>query len=180
MSAPRCVLLDRDGVLNVDHPTGTGSLDQLAMLPGAVAAVARFTAAGWRVLVVTNQSAVGRGTLDPAELERINAAIEAAVVAAGGRIDGWYVCPHHPDDGCACRKPAPGLLERARAEHGFDPAATTFVGDALRDAEAAIAAGCRPLLVATGKGAASMRQRPDLPAVADLSAAADLILGERP
>jgi len=176
VSPSRCVLLDRDGVLNVDRPRGTLGLGELAMLPGSAAAVARLTAAGYRVLVVTNQGPVGRGELSREELERINAAIAEAVATAGGRIDAWYVCPHRAEDGCDCRKPAPGLLLRARDEWGFEPAATWFVGDATRDADAAVAAGCRPLVVRTGKGGTTLRERPALPAVDDLAAAVAVIL----
>ncbi len=176
--APRCVLLDRDGVLNADLPTGVLRIEDLRLEPGACAGVARLTAAGLRVLVCTNQACVGRGELAPAALAAIHARIDAAVRAAGGRIDGWYVCTHRAEERCACRKPAPGLLLQAQREHGFDPAATWFVGDAERDAQAALAAGCRPLFVRTGKGAAAAAAMPQVPCVEDLAAAVGIICNE--
>jgi len=171
-----CVLLDRDGVLNVDRPRGVLALDQLAIERGAPAAVARLTAAGYRVLVVTNQACIGRGEVEREEVERIHAAIQRSVAEVGGRIDGWYLCPHRAEAGCTCRKPAPGLIEQARADWGFDPTATWLVGDAVRDVDAALAAGCRPLIVETGKGRQSAAERPEVPAVADLATAVERIL----
>jgi D-glycero-D-manno-heptose 1,7-bisphosphate phosphatase len=174
------VLLDRDGVINVDLPTGVLRLGDLRLEPAAPAAIARFTAAGWRVAVCTNQACVGRGEVSADELARIHAAIESAVTAAGGRIDAWFVCTHRAEDRCACRKPEPGLLLQARDRFGFDPADTWFVGDAERDVEAADAAGCRPLLVRTGKGRNAADACPDVPVVDDLAAAATLLLGHAP
>ncbi|MDA3963253.1 MAG: HAD-IIIA family hydrolase [Planctomycetota bacterium] len=172
----RVVLLDRDGVLNVDLPTGVLRREDLTMEPAAAAAVARLNAAGYRVVVVTNQACVGRGELAPEELGQINAAIDAAVVAAGGQIDAWYCCVHPAEQGCACRKPAPGLIHQAQADWDFEPAATWLIGDAARDLAAAEAAGCRPLLVRTGKGRTTEAERSDIPAVDDLAAAVDLIV----
>lgn len=179
-STCRAVLLDRDGVLNRDTPSGVRRLDELQVLPGAADSVKRLTRAGYRVLVLTNQSGIGRGRLSAGELDEIHAALRREIEAQGGRIDGIYVCPHHPDAGCACRKPAPGLIDQARREWGFEPAETWFVGDAVRDVDAALAAGCRPALVLTGKGADSVPVRPGVPAFPHVRAFVDSLLAARP
>jgi D-glycero-D-manno-heptose 1,7-bisphosphate phosphatase len=176
MSAPPCVLLDRDGVINVDRPGGVRRLEGLELEPGAAAAIARLTRAGYRVLVLTNQAVVGRGELSSSDLLRIHEAIATAVATAAGRIDGWYVCPHSAEAACECRKPRPGLIERAHRDWEFEPAVTWLVGDDERDVDAALAAGCQPLLVRTGKGAMAAAARPEVPVVADLAAAVSWIL----
>jgi D-glycero-D-manno-heptose 1,7-bisphosphate phosphatase len=159
----RVVLLDRDGVLNVDRPRSVTALSELALEPGADRAVALLSRAGYAVLVITNQAAVGRGELSEVELVRIHDQLSSWMAAAGGRIDRFYVCPHAEAAQCACRKPKPGLIEQARAAWHFLPAETWFVGDATRDVQACRAAGCRPALVATGKGRAAHEEDPSVP-----------------
>jgi D-glycero-D-manno-heptose 1,7-bisphosphate phosphatase len=168
---PRTVLLDRDGVLNVDRPDYVLSIDQLQLERGAAAGVAALTAAGFRLLVITNQACVGKGLITQAQLDAIHAEMISRLAATGGRIDGLYLCPHRDGEGCRCRKPLPGLIEQAQREHGFDPADTWLVGDAGRDLEAAHAAGCRAALVRTGKGSRTVAPQgvpvfDDLPAFA--------------
>lgn len=174
----RAVILDRDGTINVDRPHYVLSLAELELLPGVPAAIARLTQAGYRVLVASVQQCVGKGLLAPAGLERIHAAIADAVARAGGRIDGWYVCPHLDADGCACRKPKPGLVLQAQTAWGFDPAATWAIGDAERDLGMARAAGCRPALVRTGKGSATAAAHPEVPAFATLDDAVTMVLAQ--
>lgn len=180
MGAPRhdrFVLLDRDGVLNRDLPGSVLSADDLEPIEGSAEAVAWLNRAGFEVAVVTNQACVGRGELAPEELERIHLRLLETVAAAGGCIRAIHVCPHTDDDACDCRKPRPGLLRHAAAEHGLDLATTWFVGDDLRDVEAARAAGCRPALVRTGKGA---RVGPveGVPVFDDLAAFAAWLVGD--
>jgi D-glycero-D-manno-heptose 1,7-bisphosphate phosphatase len=160
------ILLDRDGVLNVDQARSVTTLADLTVERGAAAGCARLKAAGHTLVVVSNQSAVGRGRMSPGDLETINSELDRRL---GGVIDAWYVCPHGPDDGCRCRKPDTLLLEQARADFGFDPATTWFVADAVRDVEAALRFGCRPALVRTGKGADAIAALPEVPAFADLA-----------
>src|SRR5690348_1195966 len=114
------VFLDRDGVLTAETGAYITEPAGLILLPGAAEAVARLTAAGRRVFLFTNQAGVGRGCLTAEMLERIHAHLAAHIEAAGGRLEGVYVCPHHPDAGCDCRKPEPGLLLRAAADHALD------------------------------------------------------------
>ncbi len=175
------VLLDRDGVLNEDRPDYVQSADQWAWVPGAQEALARLRAAGVRVGVITNQGCVGKGLVSPDTLEAIHDRMRREAAAAGGRIDAVFVCPHTGGDACGCRKPAPGLLCRAADHFGAELAGVPFVGDAGRDLEAAAAAGARPVLVRTGKGAATEAAGlpPGLAVYPDLSAFAAAWLAER-
>lgn len=170
-SLPRWVILDRDGVINADPPVsgparaGVLSVAQWQPLPGALEALARLTRAGVGLAVATNQSAVGRGWLSAAELARIHLRMLAAVEAAGGRLAAIAVCPHAPDQGCDCRKPAPGLLWRLAECLRFVPGEAALVGDQARDIQAAHAAGMRACAV----GAAA-RAAWGVPCFADLAA----------
>jgi len=170
------VVLDRDGVLNVDRPGFVTSLAELEMIPGAAQGVAELRRAGYRVVVASNQSCVGRGLVERSVVDAVNAAIDAEL---GDGVDAWYVCPHGPDDGCGCRKPSTGLLAAARSDWHFRPELTWAVGDDVRDVEAARRFGCRPALVRTGKGRAAAAALPGVPVFDDLLAFARW-LTERP
>jgi D-glycero-D-manno-heptose 1,7-bisphosphate phosphatase len=150
------VFLDRDGVIIENNPDYVRSLAEAHFIPGAVEALARLHRArpDWRIVIATNQSAVGRGLISLETVEAINAHVLQRVTAAGGRIDGVYVCPHHPDENCPCRKPAPGMLLQAAEEWGIDLSQSVMIGDALTDVQAALAAGVTPILVRTGLGTA--------------------------
>ena len=169
----RVVLLDRDGVLNVDRSDSVTRLEELEVQLGAPEATQRLRDAGYRLLVITNQAVVGRGDLDPDLLHDIHQELDRRL---GGTLDGFYVCPHTPDVGCACRKPGIRLLEHARAAWPHDPVETWFVVDAERDVEAARRAGCRPALVRTGKGRATEPAVTDVPAWDDLLAFTNWLL----
>ncbi len=171
----RFVLLDRDGVLNIEGDPFVLTPSQLELLPGAADAVARMNNAGIGVVVVTNQSCIGRGLIDRAALDAVHDRLQELLAERRGILMGIYVCPHTADEGCLCRKPRPGLLLDAAREYGFDLATTWLVGDAPRDLEAALAAGCRPALVRTGKGAQT--ELPDgVPEFPDLAAFANWIV----
>lgn len=146
------VILDRDGVINKDSPDFVKSPDEWLPLPGSLDAIARLCAAGFRVAVATNQSGVGRGLLDLHALAAIHARMMAAVAAAGGKISALEYCPHRPEDGCSCRKPATGLLLRIAERLGVDLVNVPCVGDSLRDLQAAEAVDARAILVLTGNG----------------------------
>jgi D-glycero-D-manno-heptose 1,7-bisphosphate phosphatase len=160
------ILLDRDGVLNVDRVDSVRSIADLQVEAGAVEGCRLLRDAGYPLVVISNQSAIGRGWMTMAELDAVNEELDRRL---GGVIDAWFVCPHGPDDGCRCRKPETLLLEQARDGFGFDPATSWFVVDADRDVEAARRFGCRPALLRTGKGAAAIAAHPDVPAFADLA-----------
>ncbi len=149
-----CVLLDRDGVINVDRPGSVLHRREFRLLPRVGEAIAEMNRRGYRVLVLTNQACIGRGELSWQELGQIHARMQRRIADAGGKIDAIYVCPHVDEDNCDCRKPKPGLVRQAQLQHDFRPGDTWMVGDAERDIEAAINAGCRPALLRTGKGAA--------------------------
>lgn len=158
--AVRHLIVDRDGVLNEELPDGwVASRDQWRWLPGSLEAVVVAQRAGVVVSVATNQSGIGRGRITRAQVDALHAAVDADVVDAGGSALRWYVCPHAPDDGCACRKPAPGLVLEAAAASGVALADTVVVGDAERDLAAAAAARITSVLVLTGKGGATWDER---------------------
>lgn len=121
------------------------------MLPCVPEAIAALNRSGYRVLIISNQACVGRGDLAPDELERIHQTMQRDIGAAGGNVERIYVCPHTDEDSCDCRKPKPGLLLQAQRDFGFEPAETWMVGDASRDVEAALSAGCRPALIRSRK-----------------------------
>ena len=148
------IILDRDGTINEDRDDYVKSADDWVPIPGALEAIARLNHAGWHTVVATNQSGIARGLLDLATLNAIHAKMNRALAEVGGRVDAVFFCPHGPDDGCACRKPRPGMLTAIGERYGVALRETYAVGDSLRDLEAAAAAGCAPHLVRTGKGAA--------------------------
>lgn len=152
MSGP-ALFLDRDGVIIENRMDYVKSLGEVDFIPGALEALARISRHGERIVIITNQSAVGRGLLTSITLDAIHGYMLEHIRAAGGRIDGIYVCPHHPDDNCDCRKPAPGLLLRAARELGIDLSSSVLIGDNLTDVLAARAVGVKPILVSTGLGA---------------------------
>lgn len=121
-------------------------------MPGAPAAIARLSKAGFTVAVATNQSGLARGFFDRRALRGMHRKLRRQVERAGGRVDRIVVCPHGPDDACRCRKPEPGLLERLARHYDISLAGVPVVGDSLRDLQAASAAGARPILVRTGNG----------------------------
>ena len=147
------VFLDRDGTLNVD--TGyVKSPDDFTVLPGVGAALARLKQAGARLVVVTNQSGLGRGYFASRDLEAIHSKLRLVLAEDGVTLDGLYFCPHHPDDHCNCRKPARGMIDRAHAELKVDLSRAYVIGDSIRDVELAKQVGARSLLVMTGPSGA--------------------------
>ena len=168
----RSLLLDRDGVINADSPDYIRGPNDFQPIPGSLEAIARANNAGFRVIVVSNQSGIGRGLFGMQELNAIHAKLVSALVHSGGHIDAFFFCPHKPDAHCQCRKPAGGLLETAQKRLGVSFAGQPFVGDRESDALAARAVGAMPVLVETGlkpPDAASCNARvyPDLARAVD-------------
>ena len=151
----RLLILDRDGVINADSPDYVRSVQDWLPLPGSIEAIAKASRSGWQVAVATNQSGLARGYFGLAELQEMHDELRRRVAALGGRLDTIVWCPHGPGRGCDCRKPAPGMLLELLNRFEADPAKTPFVGDSLRDMQAAVAANCQPVLVKTGNGSAA-------------------------
>jgi D-glycero-D-manno-heptose 1,7-bisphosphate phosphatase len=183
------VFVDRDGTL-VRELGYLADPDQLELLPGAAEALARLRAAGYPVVLVSNQSGVGRGLFPLARVHQVMARLRRLLRARGVELDAIHFCPHRPEDGCSCRKPNPGLIERAAADLRLWPRRSVVIGDKLLDSAAARTAGARGILVRTGYGReeeARLRARssgasepaPDL-VCDDLPAAADWILANLP
>ena len=173
----RAVFLDRDGVLMADT-NYVGHVERVSVLDNAPAALRRLQDAGYRLFVVTNQSGVGRGYFTRQMVEEIHALLDKQFAAAGARVERYYVCPHHPEDNCACRKPKPKSLLDAAAEYRLDLTRCFMVGDRSSDIECGQNAGTRTVLVLTGAGQETLvkgQVKPDFVA-ADVSAATDWIL----
>lgn len=148
----KLVILDRDGVINHDSAAYIKSPEEWKPIPGSLEAIALLSQSGYRVLVATNQSGVGRGLFEMATLNAIHDKMHRALGLAGGRIDGIFYCPHAENAGCNCRKPKPGLLEEIAHRFGVSLEGVPVIGDSLRDLQAAAAVGAQPILVLTGKG----------------------------
>jgi D-glycero-D-manno-heptose 1,7-bisphosphate phosphatase len=153
----KLVVLDRDGVINLDSEYYIKSPEEWKPIAGSLEAIARFTQAGFRVVVATNQSGVGRGLFDMAALNAVHDKMHKAVNQLGGRIDAVFFCPHAQDAGCACRKPQPGMLLAIAERFNVALAGVPAIGDSLRDLQAASAAGAKPILVLTGKGEQTLK-----------------------
>lgn len=154
----KLLILDRDGVINYDSDAYIKNLDEWIPLPGAVAAIARLSKAGWTVAVATNQSGLARGYYDQTALDAMHARLRQLVAEQGGELGLIVHCPHGPDDGCDCRKPKPGMLQQIAAHYGVSLAGVWFVGDSSGDLKAALAVDCQPVLVKTGKGLLTLAQ----------------------
>lgn len=178
----KIIILDRDGTINHDSDDYVKTVDEWVPLPGAIEAMARLHHAGWHLVIASNQSGLGRGLFDVATLNQMHDKLNKALAAAGGRVDAIFYCPHTPDDHCHCRKPLPGLFEQIGDRFGVQLSEVHAVGDTLRDAQAATAAGCQAHLVRTGKSQLLSDDSlpnpfPPLTKVhADLSAFADWLL----
>jgi D-glycero-D-manno-heptose 1,7-bisphosphate phosphatase len=148
----KLVILDRDGVINHDSDRFIKNPDEWKPISGSLEAIARFNQAGYRVVIATNQSGIGRGLFDMAMLNTIHDKLYRALAQVGGRIDALFYCPHAADLNCQCRKPRPGMLEEIGRRFNLPLQGVPAIGDALRDLEAAVAVGAQPMLVLTGKG----------------------------
>ena len=180
----KLVILDRDGTINRASDEFVKSPEEWHPLPGALEAISRLNHAGFHVVLATNQSGLGRGLFDMAALNAVHTHMLKSLAAVGGRIDAIFYCPHAPDEGCACRKPAAGLLQQIEERYGVSLKGVPYVGDSLRDMQAAQTAQCAPHLVLTGRHADVQGQSlpPGFPVSthvpADLAAFVDHLLGE--
>jgi D-glycero-D-manno-heptose 1,7-bisphosphate phosphatase len=154
----KLIVLDRDGVINRDSDQFIKSPEEWRPIPGSLEAIARLNHAGFRVVVATNQSGIGRGLLDMATLNTINDKMHRALAVVGGRIDALFYCPHTADSECECRKPKTGMLKEIGVRFGVEMTGVPCVGDSVRDLQAAEAVGAQPMLVLTGKGEKTLRE----------------------
>ncbi len=172
--------LDRDGVINCERADYVKAWDEFMFLPGVLPALQRLATLNLPIIVISNQSAIGRGLVTRTTVDAIHQQAQVSIQAAGGRIDGFFVCPHHPDANCTCRKPKPGLLAQAAATFKLRLAECTFIGDAITDFQSAQAAGCHSILVKSGRQGAQLHKllaaNAAPPIVPDLTAAVELIL----
>jgi D-glycero-D-manno-heptose 1,7-bisphosphate phosphatase len=179
----KLVILDRDGVINLDSATFIKNPNEWIPIPGSLEAIALLNQHGYRVAVATNQSGIARGYFDMATLNAIHDKMHKALAQVGGRIDAVFYCPHAADDHCQCRKPNTGMIEEIGRRFNIELTKVPGVGDALRDLQAFDKAGCQPYLVRTGKGEETynLSEVPQTTiVVADLAAAAqDIIAGDR-
>lgn len=180
----RAVFLDRDGTINVEKDY-LHRPEEFEFIPGATEAIGILKRAGYLVVVVTNQSGVARGYYAEEDVERLHRHMDELLAAFGTAVDGYYFCPHHPENGldayltdCACRKPLPGMLLKAAKEMGIDLKSSWMIGDKLVDIEAGMGAGCSTALVLTGYGSGHSSRIPEgVPVYADLLSAARAISG---
>jgi D-glycero-D-manno-heptose 1,7-bisphosphate phosphatase len=153
----KLIILDRDGVINHDREQFIKSPDEWRPIPGSLEAIARLNHAGFRVVVATNQSGLGRRLFNIATLVSIHEKLHKALAQVGGRIDAVFFCPHTAAADCDCRKPKPGMLTDIGRRFGVDLTGVPCVGDSLRDLQAAEACAAQPILVLTGKGEKTLR-----------------------
>jgi D-glycero-D-manno-heptose 1,7-bisphosphate phosphatase len=175
------VILDRDGVINYDSADYIKSVTEWYPITGSIEAIARLHNAGFVVTVATNQSGLARGLFTQNDLDAIHRKLIALVEQAGGVVDGIFFCPHLPEQNCSCRKPATGMLQQIEQHFSASLDNAFFVGDSMKDIEAALAFGCRPILVRTGKGAATeaeleLAKLRNVPVFADLASAVDQLI----
>jgi D-glycero-D-manno-heptose 1,7-bisphosphate phosphatase len=183
MGKHKAVFLDRDGTINVEVQY-LSQVEDFQFIPGVPWALKCLKEAGFLLVVVTNQSGIGRGLYDEAALDSIHNHMHEDLAKYGASIDACYFCPHHPEHAtgdylkeCGCRKPLPGMLQRAAEDLDIDLGASFMIGDKLADVEAGLAAGCTSLLVLTGYGSAQASGLPEkVRAYPDLLSAAEAIL----
>ena len=186
----KLIILDRDGVINHDRSDYVKSADECVPIDGSIDAIARLHKAGFTVVVATNQSGLARGKFDLDDLEAMHEKITGLIEEQGAELGAIFYCPHHPDDKCKCRKPMPGMVDAIEAEFNISAEGFYFVGDSLRDLQAAVTKGCKPILVRTGNGEKTLAQLADaslqtdspiltpaqIKVVDDLASAADFII----
>ena len=186
----KLIILDRDGVINHDSANYIKSADEWVPIDGSIEAIARLHKAGFTVVIATNQAGLAKGKFDLDDLEAMHEKLTQLVEDQGAELGAIFYCPHHPDDKCKCRKPMPGMVDAIEAEFNISAEGFYFVGDSLRDMQAAITKGCKPILVKTGNGEKTIAQlanvslQTDAPQLSpeqvqvfnDLAAAADFII----
>lgn len=180
----KIVFLDRDGVINEDSPNYIKNWSEFKFLPGSLDAIKSLSQNGFKIIIISNQSIVNRKMVSRQALDGIFSRMTSAVESAGGKISDIYYCPHVPEEKCTCRKPLPGLIQKAQRAHHIELSSAVMVGDSAKDIECAKQAGCgTAILVKTGNGVEAEKQLaaekifPDV-VVRDLRDAADWIIAQ--
>ena len=158
-STTKALFLDRDGVL-IDYVPYLSQPEQVVIPEGAAQALCQWQAAGYLLIVITNQSGVGRGLFSLADMESVHQRMEAEYAQEGVSFTEIMVCPHHPDEGCTCRKPSPEMVIQIAQQYEIDLSRSLFIGDNLSDLKCAQNAGCQPVLVLTGLGKKTLQTLP--------------------
>ena len=177
----KLIILDRDGVINEDSDNYIRSVDEWIPVPGSIEAIASLSKAGYTLAVATNQSGIARGYYPQSELEAMHIRMKQLVQEQGGYIDCITYCPHGPDEGCQCRKPATGLVDQIEQRLNVSASGAWFVGDSLKDLQCARRKHCQPVLVRTGKGERTLAKGVELegvPVFGSLADFADHLLGQ--
>ncbi len=185
----KLIILDRDGVINHDRDDFVKSAEECVPIEGSIEAIARLNKAGFTVVIATNQSGLAKDKFDLEDLEAMHEKITQQVEEQGGEIGAIFYCPHQDEDNCKCRKPKPGLLDAIEAEFNTSVESCYFVGDSLRDLQAGLQKGCKPILVQTGNGKTTLAQLAEsgnataisinqIHVVDNLAAAADFVIAD--
>lgn len=182
----KLVVLDRDGVINQDSDDYIKTEEEWIPIPGSLEAIARLNHAGYRIIVATNQSGLGRGYFAIDALNAIHHKMQQELSTLGAQIEAIFFCPHAPDADCRCRcrcrKPLPGLFEDIAERLRIDMVEIPMIGDSFRDIQAATTVGASPSLVLTGKGQSAVKEHMDdltgIPIYKDLSTAVDALLAD--
>jgi len=177
----KLIVLDRDGVINHDSDQYIKNADQWHPIEGSIEAIAKLSKAGFKIVIATNQSGLARELFNEFDLTQIHKKLCHMVEDKGGVIEGIFYCPHLPEDNCDCRKPKIGLLKQIEAEFQCSLSDCYFIGDSLKDIQAAKKAGCIPILVKTGNGESTLEKSTyaelaDVAVFKDLAVAADIVL----
>jgi D-glycero-D-manno-heptose 1,7-bisphosphate phosphatase len=177
----KLIVLDRDGVINLDSDAYIKSTDEWVPIEGSLEAIARLNHDGYTVVVASNQSGIARGYFDVETLSAMHRKMDDMLSKIGGRVDAVFYCPHGPDDGCHCRKPKPGLLLEIGQRFNVPLREVTFIGDSISDIKAASTANANAMLVRTGKGVKAekimqLECKASIPVFDDLAAAVADIL----
>lgn len=146
----KAVFIDRDGVINQDLGKYITNPKEFVFIPGVIKALKKLNKSEFKIIIITNQGGVGKGLYTEKDVEEIHKKMNSLLERDGIRLDGVYYCPHHPNDGCDCRKPNLGLVNDAIEEHKIDPKNSFFIGDKTSDIKAGSDIGCKTFLVKTG------------------------------
>ncbi|MDQ1362702.1 MAG: D-glycero-D-manno-heptose 1,7-bisphosphate phosphatase [Pseudomonadota bacterium] len=176
----KLIVLDRDGVINLDSDDYIKSVDEWQPVPGSLQAMGKLCQAGYTLVVATNQSGIARGYFDLSTLHAMHVKMGKQLEQYGGQVDAVFFCPHAPDDKCNCRKPKDGLLRDIASRYQINLTGVPVIGDSLRDIQSARSVGARPILVRTGKGVRTVQKHADeladVPVYKDLAEAVTAIL----